>query len=104
MSSDAWVIAAFEEPCPNLTAIECDKAIEDEFLKRKIFRRKSETRMRNGRKIKESRVKKDTKRYGPMAVRCGQLIDQVCAHCPQAEAFRSNFRDAVARTLPPSSP
>ena len=103
MSSDAWVIAAFEEPYPNLDAIECDKAIEDEFARRKIFRRKTGVRMRNGRKIKESRVQKQTDLYGPMAALCGQAIDHVCNHCPQAEAFRSNFRIAVARSLPPQA-
>jgi hypothetical protein len=104
MTSDAWVAAAFEEPYPNLSAIECDKAVEDEFVKRKIFRRKARFRMRDGRKIKEIQVKKDTALYGPMAVRCGQAIDSVCIHCPQAEAFRSNFRTAVARALPPLAP
>jgi hypothetical protein len=103
MSSDAWVVAAFEEPHPNLAAIECDKAIEDEFVRRKIFRRRTDVRMRNGRKIKESRVQKKTELYGPMAARCGQAIDLVCTHCPQAEEFRSNFRVAVARSLPPEA-
>ncbi len=100
MSSDAWVVAAFEEPYPNLGSIECDLAIEDEFVRRGIFRRKSDIRMRNGRRVKESRVKKSTALYRPMAVICGQAIDSVCTHCPQAEGFRSSFRVAVERTLP----
>jgi hypothetical protein len=104
MSSDAWVIAAFEQPIPNLALIECDKAIEDEFVRRRIFRKREQVRMRKGRKIKEFQVKKNTEIYGPMAVRCGQVIDQVCAHCPQAEAFRINFQAAVARSSPPSAP
>jgi hypothetical protein len=104
MSSDAWVAAAFEEPYPNLLSIECDKAVEDEFVKRKIFRRKTRFRMRNGHNIREVQVKKNTDVYDPMAVRCGQFIDSVCSLCPQAESFRSNFQAAVARTSPPSAP
>lgn len=103
MSSDAWVISAFDDPYSNLSSIECDKAAEDEFVRRKIFRRKPDVRMRNGRKVKETRVHKKPKLYEPMAERCGLLIDQVCTHCPQAEAFRSNFRVAVARSLPPQA-
>jgi hypothetical protein len=101
MSSDAWVAAAFDEPHPNLSSIECDKGVEDEFVKRKIFRRKSRFRMRNGKQIKEVQVKKNTEIYGPMAARCGQCIDLVCSYCTQAEVFRSHFQDAVQRIVPP---
>ena len=103
MSSDAWIVAAFEEPYPNLPSIECDKGVEDEFVRRKIFRRRTDVRMRNGRKVKESRVQKTTELYGPMAAKCGQTIDNVCTHCPQAEVFCSNFRVAVERSLPPQA-
>lgn len=103
MSTDAWVVAAFEDPYPNLGSIECDRAIEDEFVRRKLFRRITEIRMRNGLKIKETRIKKSTALYGPMAIRCGQIIDSVSIHCPQADVFRLNFRAAVERSLPPQA-
>jgi hypothetical protein len=91
-SSDAWVVATLDPPCANLTEIECDKAVEDEFVRRKLLRRRV------------GQVKKQEKIYAPIAARINQAIETVCTHCPQAEVFRSNFRDAVARSLPSEAP
>ena len=87
-SSDAWAIATFDPPYANLAGIECDKWVEDEFVRRKFMKRK------------DGQVKKSAKRYEPIAARIGQAIDLVCHNCTQAETFRSDFRVAVARILP----
>jgi hypothetical protein len=91
-SSDAWVVATFDPPYANLADIECDKAVEEEFVRRKLLRRR------------DGQVKKPAKLYSPLASRINQTIELVCHHCSQAEEFRKNFRAAVARSLPPSSP
>jgi hypothetical protein len=92
-SSEAWVIATLDPPYSNLADLECDKGAEDELVRRKLLQGKV------GR-----RVKKSIPVYAPLADRIGQSIDLVCTHCPQAEAFRSNFQAAVARTSPPPVP
>jgi hypothetical protein len=92
MSSDAWVVATLDPPYANLASIECDKGAEDELIRRRLLKRKS-----------DGRPKKQAVKYAPIAARIGPSIDHVCTHCPQAEALRSNFRDAVARSLPPQA-
>jgi hypothetical protein len=87
-SSDAWVVATLDPSYVNLANIECDKAVEEEFVRRRLFRRR------------DGQVKKPGKVYAPIAARISQSIDHVCTHCPQAEAFRANFRNAVERSLP----
>lgn len=89
-SSDAWVVAALDPPYANLSDVECDFLVEREFRRRKLLERKS-----------DGGVRKQPWRYAPIAARIGPAIETVCTHCPQAEAFRSSFRNAVARTLPP---
>jgi hypothetical protein len=92
-TSEAWVIATLDPPYSNLADLECDKAAEDELIRRKLLKGKV------GR-----RVKKPPLAFAPLAERIGQSIDLVCTHCPQAEVFRTNFQTAVARTSPPSAP
>ena len=77
-SSDAWVIATFEPPYSNIDDLECDKGAEDEFVTRRIFKRK------------DGKPKKHIPTYTTLAERVGERIDLVYAHCPQAVAFRSN--------------
>jgi hypothetical protein len=91
-SSDAWVIATFDPPYSNLVDLECDKGAEDEFVRRKLLKRK------------DGKPKKHIPTYRRLAERIDTGIDLVYAHCPQAEAFRTNFQAAVARTSPPSAP
>ena len=91
-SSDAWAIATFDPPYANLAGIECDKAVEDEFIRRKLLKRK------NGQVKKPSRI------YEAIAARIGQSIDLICSHCLQAETFRSDFRVAVARVYTQPAP
>jgi hypothetical protein len=90
-SSDAWVVATFDPPYAKLVNIECDKAVEDEFIIRRLLRRR------------DGQIKKQAKIYAPIAAKIGRDIDSVCKHCLQAEVFRSNFRVAVARALPPQA-
>jgi hypothetical protein len=91
-SIEAWVVAAFDPPYANLADIECDRAAEDELIKRRILKKKS-----NGQ------PRKQVHKYAPLAGKMVNVIDSVCSLCPQAEAFRSNFQAAVARTSPPSA-
>jgi hypothetical protein len=96
-SSDAWVVATLDPPYANLADIECDKSVEDELIKSQWGEIK---RLRK----RDGEVKKPTSAYRPFAERVGQKIELVCTHCPQAEVFRSNFRVAVARSLPTQAP
>jgi hypothetical protein len=93
-SSDAWVVATLDPPYANLANIECDKIVEDELIKSQWGEIK---RLRK----REGEVKKPLQAYTLFAERVGQNIETVCTHCPQAESFRSSFRVAVARSLPP---
>ncbi len=88
-SSDAWVVATLNPPFANLSSIECDKAVEEELVRRRLLRKK------------DGQVKKQARVYAPIAAGIGPAIDSLCLHCPQAEVFRSNFRAAVAQ-LPTS--
>ena len=89
-SSDAWVVATFDPPFANLANIECDKAVEEEFVRRYRWRRR------------DGQVKKSTSAYRPLAEMIGPHHDLVRTRCPQAEVFRTNFLTAVARVSPPS--
>ena len=96
-STDAWVVATLDPPYANLSDIECDKSVEEELIKSQWGETK---RLRK----RDGEVKKPALAYLPFAQRVGRHIELVCTHCPQAETFRSNFRSAVARVLPPSAP
>ncbi len=87
-SSDAWVLATLEPPYANLADLECDKAAEDDFARRRLLRRRP-----------DGQIKKNAGRYAPLAAQIGPHIESVCQHCPQAEVFRSDFRSAVGRAL-----
>lgn len=91
-SIEAWVVAAFDPPYANLADIECDKAAEDELIRRRLLEKKS-----NGQPRKQAH------KYAPLAARMIDVLDSVCTHCPQAEAFRSHFRNAVERYSPPQA-
>lgn len=88
-SSDSWVVATLDPPYANLSNIECDKSAEDELARRHLLKKRP-----------DGRARKPPNAYAPIAARIGPAIDHVCVHCPQAEAFRSSFRVAVARSLP----
>ncbi len=88
MSSEAWVAATLDPPHPNLSDIECDKDVANEFVRRRLLRRK------------DGQVKKAATAYRPLAQAMGRSLGLVFAHCSRAAAFRDEFEVAASRALP----
>ncbi len=88
MSSEAWVAVTLDPPHPNLHDIECDKDVADEFVRRRLLKRK------------DGQVKKGETAYRPLAEAMGRSLDRVFTHCSRASAFKADFEVAASRALP----
>jgi len=78
-STDAWVVASLDPVYKKLNTIECDFAAEDELVKRRLLPRK------------DGEVKKQTRRYTPLANSVASHIGRVCGFCRQASVFYDEF-------------
>lgn len=79
-STDAWVVAALDPPYRRLADIECDMAVENELVARRLLRKK------------DGEVKKPEERYRPLAELVARRLEVVLAHCTQAARFVTEFR------------
>ncbi len=80
-STDAWVVSALPRPPAN---IECDKAIENELVRRRHLRRR------------DGEVKKTRKAYEPLARKVADRWSDVRRHCTEAQRFGAEV-EAFAR-------
>jgi hypothetical protein len=78
-TTEAWIAPTLDPPHPNLGNIECDLGAEDELALRRLLPRK------------DGAVKKQARRYRPLAEQIGVQINRVCDHCSQASSFRHEF-------------
>lgn len=81
---DAWVVATLDPPYRKLATIECEEAVENELVARHLLRKKGKE------------VKKQERRYAPLAKQVGDQLARVRSLCSEAERFASEFHAVVA--------
>ncbi|PYQ62346.1 MAG: hypothetical protein DMF53_13180 [Acidobacteria bacterium] len=85
VSTDAWIVAALDDPpYQGSVPLECDLNVERELHRRRLL------------PLKGGEVKKPASRYQPIAKQMAQNIDKVCAACPEASRVRTEIVAAVS--------
>lgn len=86
-STDTWIVASLEPPYSGNQPLECDDGAEGELVRRRLLRRR------------DGEVKKPEAKYRPLAEEMARKLDHVCSLCSEAERFREEFANALARMV-----